>query len=242
MLLQLALMIKNSFFLFLSLIFIALSVNSQAQEVDSSSWDNQLYLGNRYAWSANNWRYTAEFQIRLDNNVNALQQYYFEGVATYMPNKHWEIVPDFRYTLHTDRNEFRPGLGVIYKSLWKKNQVNQLAHQVKWQADIEGDGTFKHGVRYIMFYNRGLVEEKLGLTSGFGGFYRLSENFNGMQFIRAFLGLSYQFNDIHLLSFNYFVGAENRGNYWDYIGGPFVTFMIRLDNDTKFVPAKYINF
>lgn len=222
--------------------FLAVSFNSKAQESDSSSWDNQLYLGNRYAWSNDNWRYTAEFQIRLEDNVNALQQYYFEGVATYMPNKHWELVPDFRYTLHTDRNEFRPGLGVIYKSLWTKNQTNQLAHQVKWQADIEGDGTFKHGVRYILFYNRGLIKDKLGLSSGGGGFYRMSEGFTGMQFIRAFLGLAYQFNDVHALSFNYFVGAENRGNYWDYIGGPFITFVIRLDNDSKFVPAKYINF
>lgn len=233
---------KNYLLFFLAILFASISYQSKAQQADSSSWDNQLYLGNRYAWSSNDWRYSAEFQIRLDENVNALQQYFFEGVATYMPNKHWEFVPDFRYTLHTDRNEFRPGLGVIYKSLWTKKQINQLAHQFKWQADIEGDGTFKHGVRYILFYNRGLIENKLGLSSGGGGFYRMSDNFTGMQFIRAFVGLAFQFNDMHILSFNYFVGAENRGSYWDYIGGPFVTFVIRLDNDSKYVPAKYINF
>ena len=79
---------------------------------------------------------------------------------------------------------------------------------------------FKHGIRYILFYNRGIIEDKLMFSSGGGGFYRMSENFNGMQFIRGFLGLSYQFSDVHILSFNYFVGAENRGSYWDYIGGP----------------------
>lgn len=224
-------------------ILLSLCFNGLAQSNDSTStWDNQLYIGNRYAWSVNNWRYTGEFQIRLDNNVAALQQYYFEGVASYMPNKNWEIIPDFRYTIHPDRNEFRPGFGVIYKTLWQKKLYNQLAHQLKWQADIESNGTFKHGVRYILFYNKGLIENKLGLTSGGGLFYRFSENFNGVQFVRGFLGLAYQFNDVHLLSFNYFVGGENRGTYWDYIGGPFITFVIRLDNNSKYVPAKYINF
>jgi hypothetical protein len=214
-----------------------------AQVSDSTNnWDNQLYLGNRYVWSNDNWRYSGEFQVRLENDIRQLQQYYLEGVATYMPNENWEIVPDFRFTVHPDRIEFRPGLGVIYKSLWGKKLPNQLAHQVKWQADIEGTGVFKHGIRYILFYNRGLIKEKLGLTSGGGFFYRMSEDFNGIQFVRAFLGLAYQFNDVHALSFNYFVGAENRATHWEYIGGPFVTFVIRLDNDSKYVPAKYINF
>ena len=215
-----------------------------AQTNDSiKTWDNQLYIGNRYAWSANDWRYTGEFQIRLDNNVSELQQYYVEGVASYMPSKNWEFVPDFRYSVHPDRNEFRPGLGVIYKTLWQKKKLyNQLAHQLKWQADIESNGTFKHGVRYILFYNKGLIENKLGLTSGAGAFYRFSKDFNGIQFARAFLGLAYQFNDVHILSFNYFLGAENRIDRWEYIGGPFITIMIRLDNDSKYVPAKYISF
>lgn len=233
---------KKYFFIFFSSFFLVLGFTSQAQESDTVSWDNQLYLGNRYAWSSNSWRYSAEFQVRVENDISTLQQYYFEGVATYMPNKNWEFVPDFRITNHLNRVEYRPGLGVIYKNLWKKKQVNQLAHQVKWQADIEGNGVFKHGVRYILFYNRVLIDKKLGLTSGTGAFYRFSENFNGVQFVRAFLGLAYEFNDVHILSFNYFLGAENRATHWEYIGGPFVTFIIRLDNDSKYVPAKYINF
>ena len=123
-----------------------------------------------------------------------------------------------------------------------KKQTNQLAHQVKWQADIENSGVFKHGIRYILFYNRGLIKDKLGLSTGGGAFYRFSNDFNGIQFIRGFAGLAYQFNDVHALSFNYFVGAENRATHWEYIGGPFVTFVMRLDNDSKYVPAKYINF
>ena len=224
-------------------VIIVLSISAFAQSNDSiKNWDNQLYIGNRYVWSSDNWRYMAEFQIRLENDIRSLQQYYFEGAATYMPNKNWEIVPDFRYTIHPDRTEFRPGLGAIYKILWTKKQINQLAHQFKWQADIENNGEFKHGMRYILFYNRSIIQKKLGLTSGGGLFYRWSDSFNGVQFARAFMGLAYSFNDIHTLSFNYFIGAENRATHWEYIGGPFVTFVINLDNDSKFVPAKYISF
>ncbi len=236
--------LNSSYGKYLIVVSLLLIVSSGFAQVSDSTknWDNQLYLGNRYVWSGDDWRYYAEFQVRLENDIGSLQQYFFEGAASYMPNKHWEIVPDFRYTFYSDRNEFRPGLGVIYKVLWTKKRTNQLAHQLKWQADIENSGVFKHGARYILFYNRSIIEKKLGLTSGGGLFYRWSESFNGVQFARAYLGLAYQFNDVHTLSFNYFVGAENRATHWEYIGGPFVTFVINLDNDSKYVPAKYISF
>ena len=42
-------------------------------------WDNQLFFSNKAAWSKGNWRYSGEFQIRLNDNTTQLNSYLIEG-------------------------------------------------------------------------------------------------------------------------------------------------------------------
>ena len=215
---------------------------ANAQDNDTiDTWDNQMYISNKVAWSKENWRYTGEFQIRTYNNTRELQQYFIEGVASYMPSKHWEVVPDLRITVYPKRFEFRLGMGTIYKQYWGDSYKNQLAHQMKYQFDIEDGGVYKHGFRYILFHNV-VLNEKFIISSAAGGLYRWSERFNRLQFARVMTGIAYSFDKKHIVSFSYFIGAENQGDYWSYIGGPIVQLVIRFDDDFKYVPAKYISF
>lgn len=204
-------------------------------------WDNQLFFSNKAAWSKGNWRYSGEFQIRLHENTKRLNSYLIEGVATYMPNAKWEIVPDLRFTVLENRNEFRPGLGAIYKQFWGSKFKNQLAHQMKYQADIEFGTEVRSGFRYILFHNIAF-NDQLIMTSAAGVFYRWSDAFNGVQFGRAMTGLGYSFDKQHLLSLSYFVGFENSKQDVSYVGGPIVQLIIRFSDDYKYVPAKYISF
>lgn len=64
-----------------------------AQEQDNS--DNLLFVGTKLAYAKNHWRYSGEFQSRFKDNWSGLDNWFIEGVATYMPSRHWEIVPDF---------------------------------------------------------------------------------------------------------------------------------------------------
>jgi len=218
------------------------TVPLSAQTNDTiDKWDNQMYISNKVAWSKEDWRYTGEFQIRTYQNTRELQQYFIEGVATYMPSEHWEVVPDLRVTVYPERFELRLGMGTIYKQYWEKKRKNQLAHQMKYQLDTENGGVFKHGFRYIVFHNA-VLNDKFLISSAAGGFYRWSDSFTGLQFLRAMTGLGYSFDKQHIVSISYFVGAENRGDYWSYIGGPVIQLVIRFDDDFKYVPAKYISF
>ena len=226
----------------IGLLFLGMSISSTAQTDSSDLWDNQMYLSNKVVWTKENWRYSGEFQVRLNNNTKSLDQYFLEGVATYMPSKHVEIVPDLRFTVHADKYEIRPGLGFIYKQYWgKEAHKSQLAHQFKYQMDLADGGVFRHGFRYIVFHNI-VLSDKFLISSAAGGFYRWSEKFTGVQFARAMTGLAYSFDKKHIVSFSYFVGAENEGDYWGYIGGPIIQLVIRFDDEFKYIPAKYISF
>ncbi len=204
-------------------------------------WDNQLFFSNKAVWSKGNWRYSGEFQIRLYENTKRLNSYLMEGVATYMPNAKWEIVPDLRFTVQETRNELRPGIGAIYKQFFGSKFKNQLAHQMKYQADIEFGTELRSGFRYILFHNIAF-NDQLIMTSAAGLFYRWSDAFNGVQFGRAMTGLGYSSDKQHLLSLSYFIGFENGKNDISYIGGPIVQLIIRFSDEYKYVPAKYISF
>jgi len=226
----------------IGMLFFGASVSGLAQTDTNDLWDSQMYLSNRFAWTKKNWRYSGEFQVRLNNNTKSLDQYFIEGVATFMPSKHWEIVPDLRFTVHPDKYEIRPGIGTIFKQYWgKEAHKNQLAHQFKYQMDLEDGGIFKHGFRYILFHNV-VLNDKFLISSAAGGFYRWSDKFTGVQFGRAMSGLAFSFDKKHIVSISYFVGAENQGEYWSYIGGPIIQLVIRFDDNFKYVPAKYISF
>jgi len=223
--------------LIISLLLI--SVNLFGQSSDTTiSWDNQLFLGNKIAINKNNWRFSGELQVRLKNNTQSLDNYFFEGVASYMISKKWEIVPDFRMTIKPDDVEYRPGFGVVYKVI--KNKF-QFVNQLKLQTDFSAIEPTEYGVRYALFFNW-LIDDKYIPNFAVGIFYRWKDNFNGVQFVRFGPGLAYLINVQHSLNFNYLISVKNYGNTWGWAGIPVIQLVININKDYKYVPAKYFNF
>jgi hypothetical protein len=213
-----------------------------AQDQSPDKWDNQLFLGNKVATAVGNWKFSGELQVRLKDNAQSLDRWFLEGVATYFLSKHWEIVPDYRFSIKPDKVEHRPGFGIVRKDLLGKenNKIHQLVHQIKWQADIDKD-SFDNGLRYVFFYNY-ILNQKLVPNAAAGLFYRWSEDFTGIQFYRVGLGLSYIIDVKHSLNFSYFVGFTDTGTEWTMQGIPLIQLIINLDTEYRYIPAKFINF
>lgn len=224
-----------------AMILINLSLRAQESE-DDSRWDNQLFVGNKVAMVKGDWRYSGELQIRLKDNTQSLDRWFFEFVATYMPSKHWELAPDYRFSIRPENVEHRPGFGILRKDLYGQNNDprHQLVHQLKWQADI-GAEYFNNGLRYVFFYNY-VMSKKLIPNAAAGVFYRWSQNFTGFQFFRIGGGLSYIIDIKHSLNISYFLGITDTGAEWTFQGIPLIQLVININRDFKYVPAKYINF
>ena len=212
-----------------------------AQE-ETDKWDNQFFVGNKVTWGNNKWRYYGELQSRFVHDFQALDRWYFEGVATYQHSANWEIVPDFRFSVRPDFVESRPGFGLIRKDIIGKGDPKhqQLVQQLKYQADFGNDRT-NHGVRYILFYNN-VLNKKLIASAVGGVFYSWKPNYTGLEYIRAGGGLAYIMNEQHTLNFTYFGGAADTGDEWIYSGSLVIQLVINIRKDYKYVPAKYINF
>lgn len=228
--------------LFSILVFLAFPFIIWAQEAELDKWDNQFFVGNKVTWGSDKWRYSGELQSRFIQDFQALDRWYFEGVATYQHSANWEIVPDFRFSVRPDFVEVRPGFGIIRKDLLgKADKPNQqFVQQLKYQADI-GNGRTNHGLRYILFYN--YVFNKKLIASGIGGvFYSWKGNYNGFEFIRAGAALAYLLNEQHSINFTYFAGAADTSPEWTFSGSFVVQLIINIRKDYKYVPAKYISF
>lgn len=211
-------------------------------EPEPPGWDQMFFFGNKVSWGAEKWKYSGELQIRLQDNGKSLDNWYLEGVASYMPSKHWEVVPDFRFSIHPEQVEYRPGFGVLRKDLFLRDQGkgHQFVNQLKYQADFQ-PGNVNSGLRYVLFYNY-LASTKIILTGVGGIFYSWKEHFTGLEYIRGGAGIAYVFNKQHSLNFLYFVGAANLGNTWIYQGNAVLQLIINIDRDYKYVPAKYLSF
>lgn len=233
---------KAIYYILVLIILILFSITGAAQDTLQKNWDNEFFIGNKVTWGTDTWRYSGELQSRFNNNYQRLERWYLEGVATYMPSENWEIVPDLRLSVRPEFIEYRPGFGVIYKSLFGKEDkpTHQIVQQVKYQADINHKRT-NHGVRYIIFYNE-VINSKL-IASGLGGiFYTWKPDYSGLEYIRAGAGLAYILNEQHTLNLTYFFGAKDIGHKRIYTGSIAVQLNINIRKDYKYVPAKYINY
>ena len=205
---------------------------------DTDNWDNQLFVGNKVVYGLDKWKYSGELQFRVKNDMQVLDNWFIEGVASYLPLKYWELVADFRFSVKSSSVEYRPGLGVLFKILSEKWQ---FVNQAKYQADISSIGTVGHGVRDVIFVNRILSDKFIPYIAG-GVFYRWRPNFSDFEFIRVGGGLNILFDPIHTLNLSYFIGLLNNGNRWTWSGIPLIQFTINIREDWLYVPAKYINF
>jgi hypothetical protein len=204
----------------------------------TSEWDNQLFAGNKLVWGSGKWKYSGEFQVRIDDNFSSLERWFIEGMSSYMPTKNWEIVPDLRFSVKSNSQEIRPGLGGLFKILTSKLQY---VNQVKWQADYNTRGTLSHGVRWINFLNYILSDMFVPNIVG-GVFYSWKEQFIGWEYIRFGAGVNIRFDPIHTLNLTYFTGAANTGRSWTWSGIFFAQLTIKITDDWIYVPAKFINF
>jgi len=219
------------FFLFPALIF------SQ----DTDRWDNQIYMADKVAGGGDKFKYSGEIQIRLKDNMQQLDRWYLEGVASFLVSKHFEIVPDLRFNIKPEEKEIRPGLGVLYKH-YVKDQF-QFVHQFKWQIDIDNRDHSDQAVRYVLFVNR-KINEKMIVNYAIGALYRWrkEDNFSAIQFFRTGPGIDYKLSAKHYLNFSYFLSGTNNGEHWSWAGVPFIQLVININKDYKYVPAKYFNF
>ena len=207
-----------------------------------SSFEQSFFFGNKVAWGKDKMKYSGELQFRLNENATSLDNWYVEGAASFMPSKHWEMVPDLRISTHPESMEVRPGFGILRKDLWtgSKGNSHQFVNQLKYQADFK-PGSMSSGLRYILFYNY-LLNEKIILTGVGGVFYSWKENFTGLEFIRAGGGMAYVFNRQHSLNLLYFTGIADSGDSWIYQGNIILQLIINVTKEYKYVPAKYISF
>ncbi|MGL1885411.1 MAG: DUF2490 domain-containing protein [Reichenbachiella sp.] len=224
-------------------LFLATSLSSYAQvEEEPDNWDNIVYLTNKVSWGAEKWRQSLLYQSRYNQNFVNLEQWFFEYTATYLLSEHFELVPDFRYTRKPDRREIRPGLGIIYKNLFKKAQ---LVHQLKWQYDFKGNNAVdSHAMRYAIFYNYAFSEKFIGSLLA-GGIYEWGEEFKGIWGVRVGPSLSYIISKQHLLNVGYLYGLVNTKEVptrWTNAGILTVSLNINIRKDFTYLPAKYINF
>ncbi len=226
---------------FKKIVFVAITIvvnfiYTQAQ--NPPTWDNQIYLGNKVAFGNNKWKYSGELQTRLENNFQSLDNWYFEFVSNYLLSENIEIVPDFRFTIKPDKFEIRPGIGVLLK---KTTSEIQLVNQVKWQMDIDNSGGIGNAAREVIFLNHRLNDKVVStLVAGF--IYRWWPEWNGFQYIRVGPGISYIFDEKHILNFSYFVGVENDTKNWMWAGIPMVQLVINISNQYKYTPAYYFDF
>jgi hypothetical protein len=221
----------------ISILFVILIPLSLAAQ-ETKNWDNQMYLGNKVAFGKNRWKFSGELQTRLKNNLQSLDNWFLEFTATYMIAKHFEIVPDFRFTVKPEKLEYRPGFGILYK--YTTTQI-QFVNQVKWQIDIGTDGRTGNAMREVVFLNHKFTD-KIVSTMVAGFIYRWWHDWNGFQYVRVGPGLSYVFDNQHILNFSYFVGVENCFGNWQWAGIPVIQLVINITKSYKFIPAYYFDF
>lgn len=212
---------------------------SQDQGGGDQNWDNNMYTSNKISYGTDYWRHSLEFQTRYKLNLKALESWHVEYVPTYLLNKNWEITPDIRLTSKPTRYELRPGLGVIYKKLYKKSQ---LVHQVKYQYDLKGGINDSHGVRYALFYNY-IYSEEIILSALTGTLFEFGEDWSGFLGVRAGIAAAYVFNKAHSVNVGYFYGLLNeKTNDYTNVGIFSIQLIINISRDYNYTPAKYYSF
>jgi len=230
---------RLKYFLFLAFLFLP-SLFSYAQDVNSSgNWDNQIYIGDKIAGGKNKWKFSGEFQIRLKDNLQQLDNWYLEQVTNYLATKWLEIVPDFRFTVKPDRLEFRPGFGILLK---KNTNSWQFINQIKWQIDLDTKGRARNALREVVFVNRKFDNEHFVATALAGFIYRWTGDENFMQYIRFGPGLSYVFDQKHILNVSYMMGVENTTQEWKWSGITMIQLVINITKKYKYKPAYYFDF
>ena len=222
----------------LTFAILLIQIFTYSQESTTDNWDNESWTGIRFAWGENKLKYSGEYQTRFNNNYKQLDRWYVEGAVHYFALPHVEIIPDFRYSVRTNNNEYRVGFGIIYKNTFRKFM---FVNQVKGQMDKASQTKETWALREVVYLNYLLSEKWIPYIGG-GVFLRHSDSFSGLQVIRAGAGVYYNFNPLHALSVNYFVGKRDLGDRIAFSGILLIQLTLKFNDEYIYMPAKYINF
>jgi len=213
--------------LILMLLFGGYHIFAQETIENAKNWDNQLYMSDMLTWTSPRWKYSAEVQVRLIDNMQSLEQWYVEGVASYQFSDNIEFIPDLRISIRPDKMVIRPGLGMLYK--FDKGGF-QFVNQVKWQIDFDGHGNSDNAVRYVIIMHKQFKERIIGSFIA-GALYRWENDFRGVELIRIGPGMTYIFNNRHSLNFSYFLSGVDNGLGFEWAGVPFIQLVINIDKN-----------
>jgi len=219
-------------------LFIILIYPLYSQETIEDNWDNELWAGTKFSWGKNKLKYSGEFQSRFNKDYTQLENWYLEGALHFLMSPHIEIVADARNSVSPTGNSFRPGLAILAKA--KKGKFFFI-NQLKVQSDHVFTDKTSYALREIVYINYSINTKWMPFIGG-GVFFRDSENFNGLQVIRAGAGVYYNYNPLHSVSFNYFVGQRNTGTSYTYSGIFLVQLTLRFSDEYIYMPARFINF
>ncbi len=229
---------RKTKFLVIIFLIVGCTPSLYSQEVAANNWDNELWAGTKFSWGENKFKYSGEFQTRFNQNYQELENWYIEGAAHYLSSEHIELVADARNSVSPAGNSFRLGLAVIGKfNIGKFMVINQL----KGQGDNILKSNNSYALREVLYLNYPINKKWIPYVGG-GVFFRKSDTFNGLQVIRAGAGVYYNYNPLHSLSINYFVGQRDLGNRTTYSGILLLQFTIRFSDDYIYMPAHFINF
>jgi len=177
--------------------------------------------------------------MRFKENMGSLDVWFGEFVASYLAGANIEIVPDIRISRKYKNVEFRPGFGVIFKTIKGKFQI---VNQVKWQFDYGTNNEYDQTLRYVFFLNY-VPNPKLVLTAIAGTFAEIGPNFSGWMGVRAGVGAAYIFDKQHSINFGYYYGLFNsKDGFFTNLGIINFQLIINLTKDYKYLPAKYYMF
>jgi len=216
--------IGTRFFILISLLG-SCFIFAQEVDKDTPNWDNQLYLSDKLTWASPRWKYSGEIQVRLIDNMQSLEQWFVEGVASYQFSEKIEFTPDLRISIKQNEVVFRPGFGMFYKFYIDDFQ---FVNQVKWQIDFDNHGNSYNAARYVIVINKQFNEKLIGSFLA-GALYRWEDDFRGVELIRLGPGLTYIFNNRHSLNFNYFLSGVHNGQDFDWAGIPFIQLVINVN-------------
>ncbi len=217
-----------------------------SQETQEDNLDFLTFYGTKVVFGGSgNWRHSHEIQYRTFNDAQSLDRYFYEVVAPYTPNKYVEIVPDLRVSITGNAGvEVRPGLGVVFKHYIGKPTLQkgqQFVHQVKVQTDHNSENKFKSAARYFLTYNN-ILNEKWIVSATTGSLVTFDDG-TASPSLRLAGILTYRIDEQHTLSMMYGGFVNNMElEQKSYFHGILLQFIIRLNKDYKYLPAKYINF
>ncbi len=193
---------------------VALSLLSLSVLAGETTRDNVLWAGGLFLLERESGLdFSAEYQLRLDDDMSSLSSQFVEGLAFYQVTENLIFNSGYRFTKRPDRNEHRLYLGSFVdltkssRGLWEFADRFRATLQVGYQHDFntQFDGRLldSNSIRGILVVSRpGTETLRPFLLGGVLTTWNDAYNF-GVDKIRLGGGLLYQLNKQSRIRFQY---------------------------------------